>query len=400
MSKLKKILFIQYTNPSAYPPLERASQLLAEQGWHVLFLGTGAWGKANEFEFPPHDRIQVRKISFCPPGWRQKLHYFRFLLWNILWVICWRPQWIYASDLRSCPIALVLSFIPRLKIIYHEHDSPSKPSKKIEKFFDWTRTHLSMRTCKNLLPNETRVNRFLEKTKSNRKNVMTIFNCPSLKTVSLPKVSKSEVIWILYQGSLNPARLPFSILEALTFLPPTIKLRIIGYETVGHLSYVKQLKLKAEKLKIQERISIVDAMPYYDSLRSYISASDIGLALMPKQTTDFNEQTMAGASNKAFDYLANGLALLVSDLPEWKKMFVEPGFAYACDPASPNSIAENLKKMIAAPEDMRKMGERGRQKIIKEWNYEKQFSPVFNTLVSSATPSFSRKRENVVRGAG
>src|SRR3990167_8548065 len=344
MSKLKKILFIQYTNPSAYPPLERAAQLLAEQGWHVLFLGTGAWGKANEFEFPPHDRIQARKISFCPPGWRQKLHYFRFLLWNVLWTIYWRPQWIYASDLRSCPIALVLSFIPRLRIIYHEHDSPSEPSKRIERFFDWTRTRLSMRTCKNILP----------------------------------KVSKSEVIWILYQGSLNPARLPFSILEALTFLPPTIKLRIIGYETVGHLSYVKQLKLKAEKLKIQERISIVDAMPYYDSLRSYISASDIGLALMPKQTTDFNEQTMAGASNKAFDYLAGGLALLVSDLPEWKKMFVEPGFAYACEPASPNSIAENLNKMIAVPEDMRKMGERGRQKIIKEWNYEKQFAPVLS----------------------
>ena len=51
---------------------------------------------------------------------------------------------------------------------------------------------------------------------------------------------------------------------------------------------------------------------------------------------------MAGASNKPFDYMAAGLALLVSDQPDWRAMFVEPGYARACDPTDPSSIATSL----------------------------------------------------------
>ena len=48
---------------------------------------------------------------------------------------------------------------------------------------------------------------------------------------------------------------------------------------------------------------------------------------MPLTSDDVNLRTMAGASNKPFDYLARGLALLVSDLAEWKALFVDPGTA-------------------------------------------------------------------------
>jgi hypothetical protein len=34
-----KILYLQYTNPAAYPPLEHNSRILANEGWQVLFLG-------------------------------------------------------------------------------------------------------------------------------------------------------------------------------------------------------------------------------------------------------------------------------------------------------------------------------------------------------------------------
>ena len=43
-------------------------------------------------------------------------------------------------------------------------------------------------------------------------------------------------------------------------------------------------------------------------------------------------QNMVGASNKPFDYMACGLPLLVTDLPEWTSTFVEPGYARACNP--------------------------------------------------------------------
>src|SRR5262249_15965707 len=105
-----RILYIQYTNPAGYPPLEHSSRILADAGWKVEFLGTGALGA--ELRFPPHPNITTRQMAFCPAGWRQKLHYFRFALWVLGWALWRRPRWVYASDLLSCPVALVLSFLP------------------------------------------------------------------------------------------------------------------------------------------------------------------------------------------------------------------------------------------------------------------------------------------------
>jgi spore maturation protein CgeB len=93
--------------------------------------------------------------------------------------------------------------------------------------------------------------------------------------------------------------------------------------------------------------------------------------------------SMAGASNKPYDYLACGLALLVSSRPDWEQMFVEPGFGFSCDPSSAKSVADALNAFAAQPETTRTMGERGRQRVIGEWNYEQQFRPVLDLLGGS-----------------
>ncbi|MHB2020127.1 MAG: glycosyltransferase family protein, partial [Candidatus Xenobia bacterium] len=98
------------------------------------------------------------------------------------------------------------------------------------------------------------------------------------------------------------------------------------------------------------------------------------------QRASVNEQTMAGASNKAFEYLAAGLGLLVSDRPEWVTMFVAPGYALACDPRSPDSIATSIRRFMDDPMMLHEMGERGRQRVAAEWNYERQFKTVAERL--------------------
>ncbi len=94
---MNRVLYIQYTNPAGYPPLQHSSRILAEGDWKVMFVGTGAAG-ANSLEFPPHPNIVVKRMQFREAGWQQKLHYLKFCLW-VLWIsMTWRPRWIYASD--------------------------------------------------------------------------------------------------------------------------------------------------------------------------------------------------------------------------------------------------------------------------------------------------------------
>ena len=67
MSIRRSIVYVQYTNPGGYPPLEHSSRLLADDGWEVTFLGTGSFG-GNELKFPPHPKIHVKLWKFQLPG--------------------------------------------------------------------------------------------------------------------------------------------------------------------------------------------------------------------------------------------------------------------------------------------------------------------------------------------
>src|ERR1051326_3102163 len=158
-----RILYIQYTNPGGYPPLQHSSTMLARMGWDVLFLGTGAQG-ANGLEFPSHPRVRVKRMRFCKPGWKQKAHYTLFNCWILLWALWWRPRWVYASDSLSCPGAALLSFVPFVRVLYHEHDSPSVKQGRNGSIFDQfvinMRDTVARRAALCILPNERRAEMF------------------------------------------------------------------------------------------------------------------------------------------------------------------------------------------------------------------------------------------------
>jgi len=382
---MKRIVYIQYTNPAGYPPLEHSSTLFANAGWEVLFLGTSAIG-TQALRFPPHPHITVRQLSFPAAGWRQKLHFAWFLLWGFGWVLRWRPQWVYASDPLSCPLALLLSYLGVL-VIYHEHDSPVVPKQQTNSVVSvWfqrvllLRAELARRAVCCVLPNAQRAQWFDEEM-NNATRTVCVWNCPTQDEVVPPRpLPVGKTVRVVYHGSLNAVRLPLTVLYALAQLPPIVTLSIVGYETVGHPGYLATLRERAQALGLLSRVEFVGSLPQRKELLSHCRQGDVGIAFMPRDTTDLNEQHMTGASNKPFDYLACGLALLVSDRPDWRTMFVESGYGLACDPENAESIAAALRWFLEHLVEMREMGDRGRQRIAAEWHYERQFAPVLAIL--------------------
>jgi len=376
---MKKILYIQYTNPVAYPPLEHSSKIFADKGWEVLFLGLHTLG-IGAMKFPTHANITLHNLFHSSPGLLQKLHYLLFAFWIFAWSLRFRPNLIYASDYLSTPIALILSYIPTFKVVYHEHDTPARKNEGIFlRFCFWTRRKLARRALVCILPNETRVERFEEEMNNNCR-VMCVWNCPSKEEVrsSRPPENGNEFT-IIYHGSINSSRLPMTVIDALSILPDSVRLKIVGYESPGSPGYLDQMRNTAIELGLSERVEFLDAVPRRD-LFDLCGSCDIGLTFMPMESRDMNLQFMVGASNKAFDYLSCGMPLIVSDIPEWKEMFVDSKYGLACDPGDPENIAEVIRWFLKNPQDMRSMGERGRQRIIDEWNYENQLEEVYELL--------------------
>jgi glycosyltransferase involved in cell wall biosynthesis len=382
--RARRILYLQYTTPALYPPLQHSSRILADAGWQVLFLGTGALG-ADTLRIPEHSRIRVLQLQFCPGGWRQKLHYLRFALWALTWALYWRPSYLYVSDPLACPAALLPSLLLPGATLYHEHDSPPPGSARgvFQRVCRAARRLVARRARLCILPNERRLAHFLEQMGPPVRGVC-VWNTPSREEVGPPRLPRDRsTLTLLYHGSIGPNLLPLTVLEALALLPPRVRLRVVGYETIGTRGYVAELRARACQLGVAERLELLGPRSR-DELLRVARTCDVGLALIRGDSEELNLQALVGASNKAFDYLACGLPFIVHTSRDWEDFFVRPGFAIVCDRDDPRDIARAVGWYLEHPDQMRQMGELGRRRIADEWNYERAFQPVMKAISSDA----------------
>ena len=263
-------------------------------------------------------------------------------------------------------------------MLYHEHDSPDGAAGRFQKMILRARKQLARRADCCVLPNEARIQRFQAETGTPRQP-LCVWNCPAVQEAAQPHGPANGPLILLYHGSIVPDRLPLAAVNALAFLPGNVSLRVVGYETAGSLGYIAKLRELADRLGVSARLEVTGAMPRAQMME-WCRRSHVGLSFMPLRATEVNQLTMTGASNKAFDYLACGLPLLGSDLPDWRAMYVDAGYALACDPQDAKSIARAVRRFLDDPDLARSMGEKGRQRILADWNYETCFEPVLDRL--------------------
>jgi glycosyltransferase involved in cell wall biosynthesis len=369
----RRILYVQYTDPAVYPPLEHSSRLFAERGWEVFMLGTGTASELN-LQLPSHPRIRIKKIGFVRPGWRQKIQYIFFFFLALYWTWWWRPSWIYASDPLACPVVWLIQRLVNVRIAYHEHDSPvdgcaqSWFMKSVLAFHK----KIGREAAVCVLPQQERLLRFMGVT-GRMKPTFCVWNCPRKEEIlPAPAVNDNPMI-LYYHGNISPNLLPGAMLIAVSRFEGKMRLRVAGYETAGNEGYLTELVSPIGEAP--ELIEPLGSLKRADLFRA-ASAAHVGLCVMPKSTENINLRHMVGASNKAFDYMACGLPLLVTDLPEWVGAFVEPGYARACNPDDPDSIEAALRWYFDHPGERREMGRKCREKIEQAWNYEAVFADV------------------------
>jgi glycosyltransferase involved in cell wall biosynthesis len=376
---LRRILYVQFTDPVAYPPLEHSSNLLAERDWEVLFLGTG--NMKDSLQFGENVRIRVKSIRFVEGGARQKLQYLLFFAWVLYRTFVWRPRWIYASDPLSSPVVWFVRKFTKVHVIYHEHDSPKRDHVS-SRFMRWVlqyRDKLAKEAELCVIPQAQRLLEFVRRTGRNG-STFCVWNCPQRNDVQDCSSERRSGLTLHYHGSINRLRLPPQLIVAACRFKGKVRLRVAGYEAIGSVGFLRELTTLAAENGVPELIEVLGAIPFRKDLLRMALVADVGLSIMPKVSEDDNLKHMVGASNKPFDCMACGLPLLVTNQSEWVTTFVETGYARACDPDDPDSIEAELSWYLDHPEMRREMGRRCKDKIRQAWNYENMFAPVLTRL--------------------
>lgn len=376
----RRVLFLQATEAGGYPPIINAASVMAAAGWQVLILNAPIRG--HDITFPRDCRIAIRHIPARPSHVMRKRDYARYLLATARLATLFRPSIIYASDPLGAVPGLLASRISGGRLVYHEHDSPNPGAlnSKLMRF----RVRAASAARAVVFPNAARAKIAQEELGFRDEQLRIVWNVPRrCELPFLPSGREGKFI-LYYHGSITPERLPFAVVDALAETGAGVKLWIMGYEAPGAGGYLARL-LEHGRRHGADMVEYFGQVPTREFLFERAAQACVGLALMPPRSSDVNMQYMTGASNKAFDYMASGLALLVSDLQDWNDEFVRPGYARACDPRDSGSIAAQIKWFAGSPAECRNMGARGRARIESDWNYETLFRPVLESMESAAS---------------
>jgi glycosyltransferase involved in cell wall biosynthesis len=107
---------------------------------------------------------------------------------------------------------------------------------------------------------------------------------------------------------------------------------------VGSGDVVPQLKQQVRELNLGNKIKFIQSVPW-ETLLKYTKSADIGMCL----EKDTNLNYRYSLPNKLFDYIAAGIPVIASDLPETGKIIRENGLGIIIE----NVTAEQISKILS-----------------------------------------------------
>lgn len=72
---------------------------------------------------------------------------------------------------------------------------------------------------------------------------------------------------------------------------------------------------------------------------------------------------------KLFEYMSAGIPVIASDFPLWRRIVEDADCGYCVDPADAAAIAERIDGLVAAREEAQRLGENGRNAILRQYNW-------------------------------
>ncbi|MBM7661614.1 glycosyltransferase involved in cell wall biosynthesis [Bacillus mesophilus] len=268
------------------------------------------------------------------------------LSYKILKKLTGKIDIVHCNDLMPLPISVAMKLLTngKTKIVYDAHEFQTETQKLQgktlrKKLATITETILITKVDKVITVSEGIAKEY-EKRYTIKKPEL-VLNCPNYYEVS--KTNKFRELFgiredqkiLLYQGALATGRGIEKLVEAMKELQKERDDVVLVFMGMGHLKdFVKN------EAQLNKNIHFLDAVPPSEVL-DYTVSADIGVSLIENSCLNY----YYSLPNKVFEYIMSGLPVIVSDLPEMKRIVEENNCGVAVE-ISTEGFKESISNLL------------------------------------------------------
>jgi glycosyltransferase involved in cell wall biosynthesis len=318
--------------------VHRTCMALKKMGFQVLFVGRQL--KSSPALPVREYRMHRMKLVFTKEIW----FYAEFNLRLLFFLLFRKADLLVSNDLDTIMPNYLVSKLKRIPLIYDSHELFTEVPELVNNSFA---RNFWLKIEKAILPHlnfTATVNDSIAVVYKERYNVeMTVVrNIPERISDSETRISREELglpenkkILIIQGSGINMHRGSEEAVEAMQWVEDALLLIIGGGDVIPIL------KEKVQTLSLSEKVWFLSRQPY-EKLLQYTRNADIGLSL----DKDTNLNYRYSLPNKLFDYIQANIAVLVSDLPEVKKVVLEFQVGEIVNDMNPEMLAQQINKLL------------------------------------------------------
>lgn len=278
---------------------------------------------------------------------RGALFYMALNLRFFIYLLTKKTDVILANDLDTLLPAFIVSRLRSKRLVYDSHEYFTEAEGLTGRAFQKNMWLTIERWIFPKLKDVYTVNDSIADIykKLYRVNVKVVRNIPVLNPPT-PLKSREELNLpsdkkiILLQGAyIDPDRGGVELVQAMQFVEETLLL------IIGAGRDIDKIKSLIHELNLGNKISVLPKLPF-DELRQYTANADLGLSLDKPLHLNYE----LSLPNKLFDYIHAGIPVLVSDLPELRKIVLTYQVGILTEKVEPSLLARRIQEALNSKE--------------------------------------------------
>jgi len=377
----KRIGMVCYFDPDTYPGVFQSANILAERGWHVDVVGLDLYGFGAK-TFHPDVRVHRLRGGDASASGLSRLLRFARLTRSVAKAECW--AYVVGHDMFGYVAARAASGLPTERCVFWSQDLQAVDRLPRSKKLLHRLKRRWLRTAPLLIAASEMRASAIQKYLAPGSNPHVVYNAPRR---DLPKpsgvdwrrklsVTETDVL-VVYGGGFGRDRYVPELVASVADWPDNASLAIAGY---GRTDVQAEIEALAKAPSRAGRVHLLGHLP---SILDLARAADIGVSLFDQAPGHINLTHRGLASNKIFEYLACGCAVVCTSNREADALMQAWNCGTTLGQHQAQDIADAIRSLASNREGLSAMQKRAQEAHQSEFFFEKRFDAVREWLDSS-----------------